>query len=83
MLIPYPKCLLFSKIPLGVLEKNEAKTENMIDIIETYQLYCPAVRGVKLPIGVGGDELTANVVKKPNLHGTMVHQKMPDLMVWW
>ncbi len=44
---------------MGLLEKNEAKTEEMIDILEFYQAYCPVVKGVKEPIPVGGDGLTA------------------------
>lgn len=41
------------------MEKNEAKADDMVDILEAYQAYCPVVNGAKDPISVGGDGLTA------------------------
>ncbi|KAK3748974.1 hypothetical protein QZH41_019095 [Actinostola sp. cb2023] len=45
-------------IPLGLLKKNEAKTEDMVDIMSHYQKYCPVVEGKLQSILLGGDGLT-------------------------
>jgi len=40
------------------MNKNEAKTEDMVDIMSHYQMYCPVVGGEIKPILLGGDGLT-------------------------
>lgn len=43
---------------MGILEKNEMLTEDMINILETYQEYCPVIDGEKQALLCGGDGLT-------------------------
>ena len=44
------------RVTLGLLEKNEAKTKDMIDILQHYQSYRPDIKGYRLL--VSGDGLT-------------------------
>ena len=46
------------QIPLGILEKNESKTDEMIEILQHYQSYAPSVGGNYIPIPLGGDGLS-------------------------
>ena len=47
------------QVPLGVLKKNENKTEDMIDILDHIQhRYVPFVGGHTKFIFLGGDQLT-------------------------
>lgn len=48
----------FFKVPLGILEKNEAKSEDMIDILTHYQQYAPQTGEKIQAVPLGGDGLT-------------------------
>ena len=48
--------LCFIQVPLGIIEKNETYTEQMIEILSEYQEYVPDVKGYRLQ--VSGDGLT-------------------------
>eukprot|EP00794_Sanderia_malayensis_P013527 gene13527-biopygen10794 len=45
-------------VPLGLINKNEMYTEDMISILETYQEYCPSLNGSMRKILCRGDGLT-------------------------
>ncbi|CAG2194288.1 unnamed protein product [Mytilus edulis] len=45
-------------IPLGILEKDENKTEEMIEIIEHLQQYTPKAHDKMMPLLMGGDGLS-------------------------
>ncbi|CAC5390067.1 unnamed protein product [Mytilus coruscus] len=46
------------QIPLGILEKDENKTEEMIEIIEHLQQYTPKAHDKMMPLLMGGDGLS-------------------------
>lgn len=61
--------MLFLKVPLGVLLKNENVTEDMIEILETLHKYvpqCGSAGGLK-PVFLGGDQLTCERIRGAKL----------------
>ncbi len=55
----YMFILVTSQVPLGVLNKDEAKVRDMIDIIEEYQKYVPVdPKGYPQPTILYGDGLS-------------------------
>ena len=54
-------------MPLGILQKNEMYTEDMISILEHFQDYSPEKNGVIEKILCGGDGLTTKRGKDAQL----------------
>ena len=50
--------IVMLQVPLGVLQKNESLSADMIDILEHAQKYVPTVGETVKPILFGGDQVT-------------------------
>ena len=49
---------MFVQIPLGVLLRNENKTDDMIEIVEELHQYVPELDGRHESVFIGGNQLT-------------------------
>ena len=55
-------CILHLQIPIGVLNKDESKIADMVDILEDYQKYVPVSNYQPRPILLFGDGLSCERV---------------------
>ena len=51
------------QVPLGVLLRNENRTEDMIEILEEVHQYVPELDGGHRTVFIGGDQLTCERIR--------------------
>ena len=74
--------ILFMQVPLGVLLRNENRTEDMIEILEEVHQYVPELDGGHRTVFIGGDQLTCERIrgaKKARLQSTTSKERLEGI----